>query len=307
MNRYGVSILQGPAEIKDVDAKQGIVISYPSTFNVVDSGKDRVIKGAFKRTINSWGPEGSKRTKVLFNHEPWSIIGRPLVLREDDFGLYAESKIVPTNVGRDVLLLLENEVITEQSIGYTPVKHEKNEETGVRDLQEVKLYEYSFLAWGMNERTPIVSMKREHVLGDLAVSMKRVERVLQSGEFSTDEVPEMLTRVLAQWQEDVKAMSESESTLVDQLKVHIDVVDVSTPEGIRNAIKSLESLLPPDSPEGTPEDRESTENASDSADSHSGALEKLLTKVKVVNEREDAELTAIQLLREFQRKLATHA
>jgi len=295
MNRFGVNILQGPSEIKDVDTKQGVVISYPSTFDVIDSGKDRVRKGAFNRTINSWGPNGKKRIKVLFNHEPWSMIGKPLALKEDDYGLYAESKIVPTNLGKDILLLLENEVITEQSIGYSAVREEHDDESGIRDLLEVKLYEYSFLAWGMNEQTPIIGTKAQHHAADVALSMKRLQKVLEAGEFSTEDVPEMLTRVLKQWQDDLREMEDS-----------IVRVDTSTLEGVRDGIKRLESLLPEGSPEGTPEEQDPVQDATDSG-SHSEALGKLLTRLKSVNERQDAELAAITMLREFQRKLASHA
>ena len=40
-----------PFKLKNSDDGQGIIEGYLSVFNVVDQGKDRVIKGAFKRTI----------------------------------------------------------------------------------------------------------------------------------------------------------------------------------------------------------------------------------------------------------------
>jgi phage prohead protease, HK97 family len=157
--RYGVKVGGVPGKIKDLDTKRGVVVSYPSTFNNIDSQNERVMKGAFARTINSWGPEGKQRVKALFNHEPWSIVGKPIVLREDDIGLYAETQFVPTTLSKDVLTLVEHGVITEQSIGFSPVVEEKNEDDGVLDIREVKLYEYSFLAWGANMDTPIVGVK----------------------------------------------------------------------------------------------------------------------------------------------------
>jgi uncharacterized protein len=277
MNKYGVRVTQGPSVIKDVDGKKGIVISYPSTFDVVDGGRERVKRGAFNRTINAWGPEGKKRTKVLFNHEPWSIIGRPLVLREDDIGLYAESHIAPTRLGKDVLTLIENEVITEQSIGYNLVRSEKSEDDNVLDILEVKLFEYSFLAWGMNSETPIVGLKgpsRDTVKDD----MRRVEKVLSSGEFETEEVPELLTRCLKQWQEDL---------------------DQEEPVTIRRAIKTLESLLPQDSPSGTPVVEDSAKSGTDSVVDHSEALTKLLAKVTENQERD----RAAHMLLDFQKRL----
>jgi uncharacterized protein len=296
MNKFGVSVLTGPSVIKDIDAKRGIVVSYPSTFDVVDSGKERVKRGAFNRTINAWGPEGKKRTKVLFNHEPWSIIGRPLVLREDDYGLYAESQIVPTRLGADVLKLIESEVITEQSIGYTPVRQEKNEDDGVVDIMEVKLYEYSFLAWGMNQETPIVGMKGEGNPRQLALEMQRVERALKDADFQTEDIPEMLSRVLKQWREELDSM-------VNDVELTIIRVNPSSIDEVKNAIKSLESLLPVDPPSGTPPVQDPTPSTDDSGEAHSEALKRLLAKVAAVNEESRAEATAARMLREFQVKL----
>ena len=298
MNKYGVRITQGPSVIKDVDAKQGIVISYPSTFDVTDSGRERVKRGAFNRTINAWGPNGKKRTKVLFNHEPWSIIGRPLVLREDDYGLYAESQIVRTRTGTDVLMLIENEVITEQSIGYDLVRWEKSEsddETEVLDILEVKLYEYSFLAWGMNMETPIMGVKSGQAADRLGEDMRRVERVLKGGEFNSDDVPEMLSRVLTQWREELKTVSDQREKVV--------TCDIDNADSIRDAIKQLQSLLPPDSPAGTLEAAGSTESGTDSGAPHSESLKALLQRVKETNERQDAEMAAFHMLREFQTRL----
>jgi uncharacterized protein len=296
MNKFGVSTLDGPSVIKDIDAKKGIVVSYPSTFDVLDGGRERVKRGAFNRTINSWGPGGKKRTKVLFNHEPWSIIGRPVVLREDDYGLYAESQIVPTRLGADVLMLIENEVITEQSIGFTPVRTEKNDEENTLDILEVKLYEYSFLAWGMNSETPIIGVKGEDAADRILLDMKRVERVLKSGEFHTDDIPEMLTRVLTQWQEDLETMKKNAEEKLLTLNVADEVA-------VRAAITELQSLLPSDAPSGTPETEDSIESKADSTDNHSAALTRFLEKVSDLNQREAAEATALRMLREFQTKL----
>ena len=298
MNKYGVTISEGPSVIKDVDAKQGIVISYPSTFDFVDSGRERVKRGAFNRTINSWGPSGKKRTKVLFNHEPWSLIGKPVTLREDDTGLYAESQIVRTNLGTDVLMLIENEVITEQSIGYTPVRQEKNEDDGVIDILEVKLYEYSFLAWGMNENTPIVGVKGDSIRERMALDMQRLDKVLKSGEFHTDDVPEMLSRVLKQWQEDLR---EEKEQATERLTL---VVERGSEADIQNAIKELQSLLPGGSPDSTPPTQDSAKSEEDSADDgHSEALKELLAKVSGTNEEFAVQHAAARMLERYQREL----
>lgn len=186
--------------LADIDMAKGIVVSYPSTFDTVDAGRERVKKGAFARTIKSWGPLGKMRTKVLFDHKPFHLIGRPLELSEDSKGLRAVSQISQTSLGKDILTLINDRVITEQSIGYDLVRQEKAKD-GVLDILEVKLYEYSFLAWGMNEDTPIIDLKGFDPKAEESVveQMKRMEKALHDGTFETEEIPFMLELALKQW------------------------------------------------------------------------------------------------------------
>jgi HK97 family phage prohead protease len=199
------------SEVADVDAKLGVVVSYPATFDVIDSGMERFRKGAFARTIKSWGPEGKRRIKALFDHAPYWIVGKPTSLKEDDFGLRAETQFARTTMAKDVLTLIEDEIITEQSVGYSlldskPAKKnegDEGEDFPVLDLLEAKLFEYSFLAWGMNMDTPIVDIKTE-----MLREMGHVNRALMEGNFETDEVPEMLEKMLRKWRRQLDLLDE---------------------------------------------------------------------------------------------------
>lgn len=195
-----------PIRLKDIDAKKGIVISYPSTFNVLDDGGDIVDPGAFKRTINAWGPEGKRRIKALYMHEPAWMVGKPLVMREDDVGLYVETQITKTRMAMDVMTLLEDEIITEESIGYDIVQ--KKMDNDVRHLVELKLYEYSYVAWGMNEYTPIIGVKSATQADRLIQSMERMEKALRNSHFETEEIPQMLELAVKRWRDEVKALKQ---------------------------------------------------------------------------------------------------
>ena len=196
-----------PLHIKDIDVSQGIVTGYASTFDVIDSGNDVVKPGAFKRTINAWGPNGKKRIKSLFMHEPAWMVGKPLVLYEDHVGLYHETQFsVRNSLAKDVLVLIEDGVITEQSIGYDVIDFEM--EGNIRNLKELRLYEYSWVAWGMNEYTPIMGIKSEQQYQSLLKSMARFEKALKNGHFRTDEVPEMMELALKRWREEIRYWEE---------------------------------------------------------------------------------------------------
>jgi len=219
-----------PANIKDVDSKKGIVTGYCSSFNVIDDAKDVVEPGAFLRTINAWGPSGKNRIKNLFQHDPAWLVGRPLVLREDHFGLYHETKISQTSMGKDVLTLIEDGVITEQSIGYDVIV--KQEEEDLRKLKELRLWEYSWVTWGCNEDTPILGVKglnNETDIDALLERMARFEKALKNGHFNTDEVPEMIELALKGWQIELKRLETKQTKPPGKDVIVLDDKGVQTP------------------------------------------------------------------------------
>lgn len=115
-------------------------------------------------------------------HEMRSLIGKPLVLSEDTKGLYFEASISNTTLGRDVLTLIKDKVITEMSIGYERVKSYYDETRDVRVLQEVKLWEISPVTWGMNELAYIKSRFDFSQKYDiLEREIKRLEALINGG------------------------------------------------------------------------------------------------------------------------------
>jgi HK97 family phage prohead protease len=207
-----------PVEVKDVDFKQGIVQAYFSATNVVDDGGDTILPGAYAKSIRERGPESKKpRIKHLYQHDPFYVLGVPHVLREDDRGLYAETKIIDTAWGTDVLKLYENGVITEHSIMFQMPKgkwdFEKNPDGSPnynrRRIKEVILWEISSVTWGMNQHTPTVGVKsadKYTSIADLKTQMERMETVLRRGNLSSDEICEQLELWLIQAKSTMEAL-----------------------------------------------------------------------------------------------------
>ena len=283
----------GPLNINDLDVKQGVVTGYASTFGVVDDGGDRVRKGAYARTIKTWGPEGKRRIKALYQHDPAWLVGRPTILREDDVGLYHETQFSKTRLANDVLTLIHDGVITEQSIGYDTIR--KADKDGVRELQELRLWEYSFVTWGMNENTPIVGTK------SLADRMNRMEKALREATFETDEVPLVLERALKEWQAALKAAEVDNQDKDDPEAYRAALVELiegkALDDGMRKHVRItidlLQSLLNgEDSPDGTPAGEDSIETASNS---HEHVLADLAAELKAQREERAyvAELRAL--------------
>lgn len=144
-------------ELEDYDEEEGTFSGYGAVFSNIDSGGDVIEPGAFTKTI----AEGTGRVKILSGHnEALLPIGKPLELREDAKGLFIKAKISDTALGRDVKTLIHDGVLCELSIGYDPVVFDYDE-TGIRHLKEVKLWEISVVTWAMNEEAVITDFKQE--------------------------------------------------------------------------------------------------------------------------------------------------
>ncbi len=148
--------------VKQVDPEARTFEGHASIFNIPDDGDppDIIMPGAFAKTIQEWGPQGQNRIKVLALHRnDWLPIGKPLELAEDATGLFFKAQISDTALGRDVLTLIRDEVLTEMSIGFTRIKFTIDREAGVWRVHEVRLFEISPVIWAMHPNATIENVK----------------------------------------------------------------------------------------------------------------------------------------------------
>lgn len=184
--------------IKDLDRKNGVVTGYFAQFGEVDSDMDMIAKGAFAKSLMENGSDSSKpRIMHLYQHDVQKPLAKPHVLREDDYGLYFESKIVGTSYGEDVLKLYEAGVINEHSIGFQTVKSQPRE--GYSEIQEVKLFEGSTVTFGANENTPFMGFKDMSPV-DAVERLDVLTSAVRKGTF-TDETFHLLELQLKQVQQ----------------------------------------------------------------------------------------------------------
>jgi len=191
--------------LKTIDAKEGIVAGYWSAFDVEDEWGDSIAPGAFAKTIAEWGPGSPRpRTKFLFMHDPFLVLGKPMTLKEDGVGLFFEAKIVQTTWGRDVLMLYQDGIITEHSIGFRTMKAEPIKNT--RRILEIRLYEGSAVLWGANSSTPTTAVKAAQQISRLSDRMVRAEKALRRADFKSEELPEALELLVKQWCAEVQTL-----------------------------------------------------------------------------------------------------
>ena len=87
--------------VKDANDDDRTIKGYASVYGNLDSDNDTIHKGAFKRTIKAWGPEGKDRIKLVAQHDISRPVARITELKEDTNGLYMEAKFGTHRDGED--------------------------------------------------------------------------------------------------------------------------------------------------------------------------------------------------------------
>ena len=187
--------------VKDVDTVTGRITGYFSKFGNKDSDGDIIMPGAFRKTIRENGPKSAKpRILHLYMHDVYKPLAKPDVLREDKNGLYFEDTISHTTLGKDVIQLYQDKVLTEHSIGYQVIKREVDDpdqdyRTRTQKLIELKLYEGSTVSWGANMEALVETVKGENVPTkktiDLLIEKMDIMEKAIKGDYSDDTIRQM--------------------------------------------------------------------------------------------------------------------
>jgi HK97 family phage prohead protease len=140
-------------EVKEV-SEQGQFEGYASTWNNVDLGGDKVVRGAFKRSIAATGG----KVPILWQHR--DPIGVGVEASEDSKGLYVKGSLVMTvRQAQEARDLTAAGAIKSLSIGYRIPKDGWDMDGDVRLLKDVDLIEYSLVTMPMNPRAELRRMK----------------------------------------------------------------------------------------------------------------------------------------------------
>lgn len=194
-------------EIKDINLKDRIIQAYYFNAQTIDTDKDIISLEAYDKSIEERGPKSAlPRIKHLFNH--WEGTGVLQELSRDEKGGWFISKLGRHSVGRDVLLMYEDELITEHSHGFETVNSSVETIDGqeIRRIKEAILWEVTSLdKWGANMNTPVIKSLEERNYWT-----KRIDKLLKafsSGTY-TDETFELLEIQLVQIKEMIRLYDE---------------------------------------------------------------------------------------------------
>jgi HK97 family phage prohead protease len=223
------------AEIKDIDAKSMTVTGYWSKFGNVDYDDDIIAMGAATKTIAERGPMGSNEIFFLNQHNWAQPHGKPMVLEAQEKGIYFESKIAPTSYGKDALVLYAEGIVVQHSIGFSTVKADYDQKTGVRTIKEIKLYEGSNVTLGANPETPFTGFK-SLTMAEINDQISKMMKLLKDGSL-TDEGFGRLEIALKQFQ--LEAFNLGKNSLLEQEPV-IATPDADEPNILTEIIKHLQ-------------------------------------------------------------------
>ena len=141
----------------------GSFSGYASLFNLPDLSGDRVMLGAFHRSLRLRGPGG---IRMLWNHDPAEPIGVWTAIHEDAFGLRVEGRLTRQVERASALAaLMADGAVDGLSIGFHTIRADRPRASAGRRigrrLIEVDLWEISLVAFPMQpgariDRVPVL-------------------------------------------------------------------------------------------------------------------------------------------------------
>jgi HK97 family phage prohead protease len=135
----------------------GQFTGYASLFGVEDQGRDVVVAGAFRASLDR---RPAPAVRLLFQHDPAQPIGVWDDIREDARGLHVRGHLIEEVVrAREVMALIRAGALDGLSIGFHARKAVRDARTGQRRLFEIDLLEISIVTFPMLPGARVTAMK----------------------------------------------------------------------------------------------------------------------------------------------------
>jgi HK97 family phage prohead protease len=149
-------IKRAPLALANV-SDAGIFEGYASVFGIIDLGRDRVERGAFRETLQR---KALRDIKMLWQHDAKTPLGSWLDIAEDERGLHVRGQLnLSVAKAREVLALMRDGAVDGLSIGFHARKSYKDPRTGVRNLMVVDLTEISVVTFPMLPQARVAHVK----------------------------------------------------------------------------------------------------------------------------------------------------
>ncbi len=170
-------------DISDFD-ENGMFEGYASLFDQVDTVKDQVAKGAFKKTLETYRKQG-RMPALLWQHDTTEPIGAWKEIFEDEKGLYVRGQLFIEDIpkAKQAYKLLKEKALSGLSIGFKATETTLDPHTGIRTLLEIDLLEISLVTFPALETARIATVKQMLLQGTLP-EVRVFEAFLRDAGFS---------------------------------------------------------------------------------------------------------------------------
>lgn len=170
----------------------------------LDNGGDRIIPGAFAKTIRERVAAG--KVPLLDSHiwDAAHTIGTVVEAREDARGLFIRAKLASTPDAQAVRQKAREGHLSRMSIGYQPIQYEyERGDDGqlIRVLKEVKLLEASVVPLPMNEDATITGIKSDDNEREIAERLRMDVQTMRAlyAEYTRDEEAQAKGQTFNEW------------------------------------------------------------------------------------------------------------
>lgn len=154
-----------PTQVKAVGTtEEGVFEAIVSVFGNVDRVGDRVVKGAFAKTISNWQTKAAKGRflPIYYSHQydsPAMLLGKTLDMQERDEGLWVKGQLFMRKpAAQDVYEGFKEGVLDQFSFAYD-VLDERRAKDGANELLDIVLHEVGPTPLGVNDTTHLVGVK----------------------------------------------------------------------------------------------------------------------------------------------------
>jgi HK97 family phage prohead protease len=204
--RMNIKRLSSSAKIEFKSAEEtggnGEVTALVSVFDNVDLVGERVMKGAFKKSLEQYAKNG-RSIPFVWSHQwenPDYYIGAVREAQETDEGLLVRAELFDSPTAKHIRTLMKEGVVTEFSFAYD-IKAEGKGKDGVRELKELHILEVGPTLKGANPATRLVGVRSAQAAkaepGELeegsfvewAGGYGRVEYIMVEGTFGVEGDP----------------------------------------------------------------------------------------------------------------------
>lgn len=157
--QYDVDLKSAPD-----DDPEGTIIALASVFGTVDLVGDRVIKGAFTKTLRKWRESGDP-IPIILSHQWGDVnahigVADPVDVKQTPMGLIGKGKldIHDNPVAAQTFKLLKRRSLKAFSFGYRVLDEELTED-GINDLKELDLIEFGPTLRGAHPDAELLGVK----------------------------------------------------------------------------------------------------------------------------------------------------